>query len=305
MKQKIAILLPCYNEEQTLATVINDFRKELPEADIFVYDNNSSDNSVKIAEENQAIVRHETTQGKGNVVRAMFRDIESDIFVMADTDGSHPANEVHKLIKSLNDKNADMVVGDRLSQGQYFAENKRRFHNFGNNLVCWLINKLFKVNLRDIMTGYRVFNRKFVKNMPVMSSGFEIETEMTLHALDKRFKMIEVPVNYRDRPKDSTSKLNTFSDGFKVLKTILLLFKDYKPLMFFSLLSSLLFTLSIGFSIPVFIEFVETGLVTRMPTAILSLGIMILSVLSLFVGFILDTVVKQHKVIYELNLNKL
>ncbi len=268
MKQKIAVLLPYYNEEETLAAVINNFRKELSEANVFVYDNNSSDNSVKIAVKNREIVRHETIQGKGNVIRAMFRDIEADIFVMADADNTHPADNVHKLIKLLNDKNADMVIGDRLSQGQYLTENKRRFNHFGNNLVCWLINKLFKEKLNDIMTGYRVFNRKFVKNMPVMSSGFEIETEMTLHALDKRVKIIEIPVNYRDRPKGSISKLNTFSDGFKIIKTVFSLFKDYKPLTFFSLLSLLLFMLSIGFSMSVFIEFIKAELVTIIPKII-------------------------------------
>lgn len=304
MKQKIAILLPCYNEEQTIATVISDFRRELPDADIFVYDNNSTDNSASIAATNNAIVCCESSQGKGCVVRSMFKDIDADVFVMADADDTYPADEVHKLITYLNSKNADMVVGDRLSNGQYTTENQRNFHNFGNNLVKWLINRLFKTDLADIMSGYRVFNRHFVKNMPVMSSGFEVETEMTLHALDKRLKIIEIPINYRDRQAGSTSKLSTFADGFKVLKTIIWLFKDYKPLTFFTLLFLVLFLLSIGLVIPVFIEFSQTGLVAKIPTIILSLGIMIVGVLALFVGFILDTVVKQHKVIFELNLNK-
>lgn len=302
MQPKIAVLLPCYNEQQTLATVINDFRKELPEADIFVYDNNSVDNSVVIATENKAIVRYEARQGKGYVVRSMFMDVDADIFVMADSDDTYPAKTVHKMIQALIEQNADMVTGDRLSEGQYAAKNKRNFHHFGNNLVRWLINKLFKANLSDIMTGYRVFNQRFVANMPVMSSGFEIETEMTLHALDKRFKIVEVAIDYQNRPYGSTSKLNTFADGFKILKTILWLFKDYKPLTFFSLLSLILFIFSVMLAIPVFIEFSTTGLVAKIPTTILSLGIMILSVLSLFVGFILDTVVRQHKINYELNL---
>lgn len=302
MIKKIAVLLPCYNEEQTIVKVINGFRKELPSANIYVYDNNSTDNSVNISKENGAIVCHEFSQGKGNVVRSMFRDIEADIFVMVDADDTYPTEIVHKMIAKLYEEKADMVVGDRLSQGKYLTENKRKFHNFGNALVKWLINKLFRTSLRDIMSGYRVFNRKFVKNMPVMSSGFEIETEMTLHALDKRFKISEVPIEYRDRPDGSVSKLNTFSDGFKVLKTILWLFKDYKPLAFFSLLSLFLFSMSIIISIPIIIDFVNTGLVPRIPTAILSVGIMLISIFSLFVGFILDTVVKQHRFNYEINI---
>jgi glycosyltransferase involved in cell wall biosynthesis len=292
---KIAVLLPCYNEEKTIAKVIGDFTNELPNADIYVYDNNSTDASVEIAKASGAMVKSEYTQGKGNVIRSMFKDIDADIYVMVDSDDTYPASIVHKMINSLKDKQLDMVIGDRLSIGDYAKENKRNFHNFGNNLVRWLINKLFKSDLKDIMTGYRVFSKKFVKNMPVMSPGFEIETEMTIHALDKRFKIAEVKINYFDRPEGSESKLNTFSDGFKVLKTILILFKDYRPLLFFTIIFAIFFTTSIGFFIPVFIEFVTTGFIEKVPTAILSLGLMIVAILSLFVGFILDTVVRQNK----------
>ncbi len=300
--EKIAILLPCYNEEITVDKVINDFKTEFPDADIFLYDNNSSDNSVAIAKKNKVIVRYETRQGKGNVVRSMFKQVEADIFIMADTDGAFLAKDAHKMIEKMQQTGADMIIGNRMSKGQYQARNKRRFHNFGNSLVSWLVNKLFKTNLEDIMTGYRVFNRHFVKNTPILSTGFEVETELTLHALDKHFSIVEVPVEYKDRPKNSQSSLNTFSDGLLILKTIFWLFKDYKPLSFFSALSLFLFFLSIFIAAPVIMEFIETGLVPRLPTAVLTSGIMILSVLSLFVGFILDTITRQHKFNYELNL---
>lgn len=299
---KIAVLLPCYNEEQTLEKVITDFKKELPNAYIYVYDNNSTDDSIKIAKKNNTIVKRELSQGKGNVVRSMFRDIDADIYIMVDSDNTYPAYAVHKMLEEFHKQKADMVIGDRLSIGDYTKENKRNFHNFGNNLVRWLINKLFKSNLQDIMTGYRVFNKKFVKNMPVMSPNFEIETEMTIHALDKRFRIVEVPINYIDRPEGSFSKLNTFVDGFKVLKTILILFKDYRPLLFFTIIFTLFFMASIGFFIPVFIEFTTTGFIEKIPTVILSLGLMVVGILSLFVGFILDTLVRQNKANYELNL---
>jgi glycosyltransferase involved in cell wall biosynthesis len=298
----IAVIIPCYNEEQTIATVVSDFQKELPDANIYVYDNNSTDNSINIASSCGVIVKQEFSQGKGNVVRTMFREIDADIYVMVDADNTYPASSVNTMIKTLIDKKADVVVGDRLSKGDYAKQNKRNFHNFGNSLVRWLINKLFKSNLTDIMSGYRVFNKKFVKNIPVMSPNFEIETEMTIHALDKRFRIVEVPVNYIDRPQGSVSKLNTFTDGFKVLRTILMLFKNYRPLLFFTIISILFFISSITFFIPILLEFLNTGLVSKIPTAVLSLGLMIVSIISLFVGFILDTVVRQYKTDYELNL---
>ena len=220
--EKIAVLIPCYNEELTIEKVIKDFRKELPDADIYVYDNNSKDKTAEIAVANGAIVKHEYRQGKGNVVRTMFREIEADIYVMVDGDDTYPAEFVHKLIEPIRTGEADMTIGDRLSNGTYQEENKRHFHEFGNNLVKKSINVLFRTKLKDIMTGYRVFNRAFVKNMPILSKGFEIETEMTLYALDKRFIIKEIPITYRDRPHGSSSKINTVWDGYKVIKKILL-----------------------------------------------------------------------------------
>jgi len=298
----IAILIPCYNEEPTIAKVINDFKHELPEAKIYVYDNNSSDNTTLIAKEHGAIVRKEYRQGKGNVVRSMFRDIEADIYVMTDGDDTYPAEFVHEIIVPIINQEADMVIGDRHSNGTYKNENSRPLHNFGNSLVKNLINKLFNSDLKDIMSGYRAFNKQFVKNMPVASAGFEIETEMTLHALDKKFLLKEIPIEYRDRPEGSFSKLNTLSDGTRVLKTIFWVFKDYKPLTFFTMLSLIFFLLSLMVGIPVVVEFIETSFITKIPSAILSVGLMMVSVLSLFSGFILDTIVKQHRENYELNL---
>lgn len=301
---KTAVLIPCYNEELTIAKVINDFKKELPSADIYVYDNNSSDRTFEIAKECGAIVKKEYRQGKGNVVRSMFRDIDADIYIMIDGDDTYPAEFVHSLIEPLLAGEADMVLGDRHSNGTYKDENKRPLHNFGNNLVKSLINGLFDADLKDIMSGYRVFNKKFVKTMPVNSAGFEIETEMTLHTLDKKFLIKEIPIQYRDRPEGSYSKLNTFSDGMRVLKTILWVFKDYKPLAFFSILSSLFFILSLFVGVPVIIEYFQTSYVSKIPSAVLSVGLMLISLISLFSGFILDTVVKQHRESYELFLNR-
>ncbi len=298
----IAILIPCYNEALTIAKVIQNFRQELPEAKIYVYDNNSSDNTVLIAKEHGAIVKKEYRQGKGNVVRSMFRDIEADIYIMVDGDDTYPAEFVHTIIAPIINQEADIVIGDRHSNGTYKDENSRPLHNFGNNLVKNLINKLFNSNLKDIMSGYRAFNKKFVKNMPVNSKGFEIETEMTLHTLDKNFLIKEIPIEYRDRPEGSFSKLNTFSDGTRVLKTIFWVFKDYKPLAFFTILSTLFFILSLIVGIPVIAEFIATSFITKIPSAILSVGLMMVAVLSLFSGFILDTIVKQHRESYELNL---
>jgi glycosyltransferase involved in cell wall biosynthesis len=298
--EKIAVLIPCYNEELTIAKVIQDFRKELPQSEIYVYDNNSKDNTFKIAIKNGAIVRKEVRQGKGSVVRSMFREIEADIYVMIDGDDTYPANFVHKIIEPIKIGRADIVIGDRHSNGAYRHENKRPMHNFGNQLVKILINKLFDTNLKDIMSGYRAFNKKFVKTMPVNSDGFEIETEMTLHTLDKKFLIQEVPIDYRDRPEGSFSKLNTFTDGMRVLKTIFWVFKDYRPLAFFSILSLLMFCLGLTIGLPVISEFVQTGFIEKIPSAILSTGFMLLSFISLFSGFILDTIVKQHRENYEL-----
>lgn len=300
--KKIAVLIPCYNEELTVEKVIKDFKRELPEADIYVYDNNSKDKTAEIAENAGAIVKHEYRQGKGNVVRTMFMDIDADIYVMVDGDDTYPAEEVHKLIKPIEEERADMVIGDRLTNGTYQKENKRHFHEFGNNLVRKSINVLFNTKLKDIMTGYRVFNKKFVKNMPVLSPKFEIETEMSLHALDKKFIIEEIPIVYRDRPEGSTSKLNTIGDGIKVVKTIVKMFKDYKPLRFFGVIAGILFIIGLAFGIPVIVEFFKTRYITKVPTAVLATGIMILSVIVGQCGVILDTVVKHHRESYELNL---
>ena len=300
--EKIAVLIPCYNEELTIEKVIKDFKKELPEADIYVYNNNSKDRTREIAVKNGAIVVDEYKQGKGNVVRSQFRDIEADIYVMVDGDDTYPAEFVHKLIEPVRNGEADMAIGDRLSNGTYQKENKRPFHELGNNLVKKSINVLFKTDLKDIMTGYRVFNKRFVKNMPVLSPKFEIETEMSLYALDKKYIIKEIPIIYRDRPEGSSSKLNTISDGIKVVKTIVKMFKDYKPLKFFGVIAAILFIIGLAFGIPVIVEFFKTRYITKVPTAVLATGIMILSVIVGQCGVILDTVVKHHRESYELNL---
>ena len=299
MKEKIAVLLPAYNEEVTIQKVIKDFQKVLPEADIYVYDNNSKDRTNELAREAGAIVRFEPRQGKGNVVRSMFREIDADYYIMVDADDTYPAAEVEKLLEPLRSGMADMTI-DRLSNGTYAKENKRGFHGFGNNLVKNLINKLYKGNYNDIMTGYRGFNRLFVKTFPVLSPGFEIETELSIHSLDKRFKLVEVPITYQDRPEGSESKLNTFGDGFKVLKMIFNLFKDYKPLLFFSLVTGILLILGLLIGMPVIGEFAKTGMIHKMPSAILATGLMILAALSFVSGFILDTLVRQNRMQYEL-----
>ena len=296
---KIAVLIPCYNESKTIETVIKDYKKALPDADIYVYDNNSSDGTDKIAKKAGAIVKYEYKQGKGNVIRTMFKDIDADCYLMIDGDDTYPAENARQMCDLILEKKADMVIGDRLSS-TYFKENKRPFHNFGNVLVRALINKLFKSNVRDIMTGYRAFSYEFVKTFPVLSKGFEIETEMTIHALDKNFLLTEIPVEYRDRPKGSVSKLNTYSDGLKVLKTIARLFKEYKPMCFFGIMSFIFFIISLIFGIPVFIEYFNTGLVPRFPTLIFSGFMLILSTLMLICGIILEVVVKKHRQLFEL-----
>lgn len=300
--EKIAVLIPCYNEELTIEKVIKDFRKELPEADIYVYNNNSKDRTKEIAIKNGAIVVDEYKQGKGNVVRSQFRDIEADIYVMVDGDDTYPGEFVHQLIEPVRNGQADMTIGDRLSNGTYQKENKRPFHEFGNNLVKKAINVLFDTKLKDIMTGYRVFNKRFVKNMPVLSPKFEIETEMSLYALDKKYIIKEIPIVYRDRPEGSSSKLNTVGDGIKVVKTIVRMFKDYKPFKFFGLIALILFIIGLAIGIPVLVEFFKTAYITKVPSAILATGFMGLAAVSLQCGIVLDTITRQHKEDYELNL---
>lgn len=300
--EKIAVLIPCYNEELTIEKVIKDFKKELPNADIYVYDNNSKDKTFEIAKNAGAIVRKENRQGKGNVVRTMFREIDADIYVMVDGDDTYPAEFVHQLIEPVRNGEADMTIGDRLSNGTYQKQIKKNFHEFGNNLVRNSINLLFNNKLKDIMTGYRVFNKMFVKNMPVMSPKFELETEMTLFALDKKFRIKEIPIVFRERPEGSESKINTFSDGFKVMKTIIKMFKDHKPLKFFTIIFAIFLILGLMVGIPVIIEFYKTGYITKMPSAVLATGFVILAVISEQCGILLNTIVKQNRENYELNL---
>ncbi len=302
-KGKIAVLIPCYNESKTIEKVVKDYKKVLPNADIYVYDNNSTDGTDKIAKKAGAIVKYEYRQGKGNVIRSMFKDIEADCYLMIDGDDTYPKENAKEMCDLVLNGKADMVIGDRLSS-TYFTENKRPFHNFGNKLVRGLINLLFKSNIRDIMTGYRAFSYEFVKTFPVLSKGFEIETEMTIHALDKNFLLKEIPVEYRDRPEGSVSKLNTYSDGFRVLKTIARLFKEYKPTIFFSFISLIFLIISLVFGIPVFVEYFDTGLVPRIPTLIFAGFMLIISILLFVCGLILEVVVKKHRQLFELILIK-
>lgn len=299
---KIAVLLPCYNESLTVAKVIKDYKKAFPTADIYVYDNNSTDGTDEIARASGAIVKYEYKQGKGNVIRSMFRQIDADCYIMADGDDTNPP--VPEMADLILEGKADMVIGDRLSS-TYFTENKRMFHGFGNRLVRALINKLFHVHVKDIMTGSRAFSYEFVKSFPVLSKGFEIETEMTIHAAANNFKMVEVPTNYRDRPEGSESKLNTVSDGIKVLKTIFTLFKEYKPGFFFNLWAFILLVVSMIFCVPVFIEYFNTGFVPRFPTLIFGLILLVISILLWITGIILQVIVKKQRQLYELYLNSL
>lgn len=301
-KKKIAVLIPCYNESKTVEKVIKDYKEALPEADIYVYDNNSTDGTDKIAKEAGAIVKYEYKQGKGNVIRSMFRQIDADCYLMIDGDDTYPKEHAREMCDLILNGKADMVIGDRLSS-TYFTENKRPFHNLGNRLVRFLINKLFKNNIKDIMTGYRAFSYEFVKGFPVLSKGFEIETEMTIHAVDKNFKLVEVPVTYRDRPAGSVSKLNTYRDGFRVLKTIAILFKEYKPGFFFSILGILSLMCSLLLGVPVVIEYMNTGIVPRFPSLIVSGVFLIISLLLWITGIMLQVIAKKHKQLYELYLN--
>lgn len=292
--------MPCYNESLTIAKVCDDFKRYLPEATVYVYDNNSTDDTARIAAEHGAVVIREVRQGKGNVVRQMLRDIDADCYVMVDGDDTYPIEQVRDVIAPVLDGTADHVVGDRLSNGTYAAENKRAGHGFGNDLVRWLIKVLYGFEYTDVMTGYRAFNREFAKTLPVLSPGFEIETELSIHAVDKNWRIAQVPIDYRDRPEGSESKLDTVSDGAKVLKMIFSLFKDYKPLGFFSLLALLFFAVGLVLGIPVVAEFASTGLVPRFPTALLAVAFCGLAALMLVCGLILDTVVKGHRRDWEL-----
>lgn len=284
---KTAVLIPCYNESPTIEKVIRDFQRVMPDADIYVYDNNSTDGSDEIARKAGAIVCYEYKQGKGNVLRSMFRDIEADCYVMVDADDTYPAEAAPGMVQMVLEGRADMVIGDRLNT-TYFEENKRPFHDFGNKLVRWLVNNLFDGDLQDIMTGYRAMNRRFVKEYPLLSKGFEVETEMSLFALDGNYLVKEVPVDYRDRPAGSESKLNTFSDGFRVLKMIVMLFRDYKPLLFFNVLAFLCFLLGTILVIPVLHDYAVTHLVERFPTLFVSIFLYIASLMFFCSGMILD-----------------
>ena len=299
---KIAVLIPCYNESKTVQKVVRDYRAALPEADIYVYDNNSTDGTDELARAAGAIVRYERQQGKGNVIRSMFRQIDADCYLMIDGDDTYPAESAAGMADLVLNKGADMVVGDRLSS-TYFTENKRPFHNLGNRMVRSLVNGIFGGSVTDIMTGYRAFSPLFVKSFPVLSKGFEIETEMTIHALDKHLHVETVPVDYRDRPAGSVSKLSTYSDGFKVLKTIFNLYKDYRPLSFFGLFAGIFALVGIILFIPVLVEYARTGLVPRFPTLIVSTVCIILGMLSLVCGLILDTVAKKQRQQFEVDLN--
>ena len=299
-RTEVAVLIPCYNEEVTIAKVVDDFKAALPGAPIYVYDNNSKDATARIATEHGAIVVAEPRQGKGNVVRQMFRDIEAECYLMVDGDDTYPAEAARELCDPILAGTADMTVGDRLSNGTYGKENKRAFHGFGNDLVRFMIKWIYGYTFDDVMTGYRAFSRNFVKTFPVLSEGFQIETELSIHAVDRRMRIADVPIVYRDRPEGSVSKLSTFSDGFKVITTIGSLFKNYRPLKFFSLVALLLLIIGLILGIPVIGEFLATGLVPRLPTALLATAFVFLASLSFVCGLILDTVAKVGRKQWEL-----
>ena len=300
----VAVLIPCYNEAVTIGKVVDDFHRVLPDATVYVYDNNSSDGTGEIAREHGAVVRAERRQGKGNVVRQMMRDIDADYYLMVDGDDTYPAEAAPELLAPLVADEADMVVGDRLSNGTYGEENDRAFHGFGNDLVRVLIKWIYGFEFSDVMTGYRAYNAVFAKTMPVLSPGFEIETELSIHAVDKRWRIAEVPIDYRDRPEGSESKLDTFSDGCKVLLMILSLFKDYRPLALFSWVSLLFCVLGLVAGVPVIAEFLATGLVPKLPSALLAVALVFIGILSFTCGLILDTVVKGTRKQYELQVTE-
>ena len=303
MKDHVAVLIPCYNESKTIEKVVKDFRRVLPQATVYVYDNNSTDGTAEIAARAGAVVRKERMQGKGNVIRRMFREIDADCYIMTDGDDTYPAEDAPELVRLVLEEQADMVVGDRLSS-TYFTENKRKFHNFGNGLVRASINRLFGSDIKDIMTGYRAFSYAFVKTYPVLSKGFEIETDMSIHAITRNMLVRNVVIDYRDRPDGSVSKLNTYSDGVKVLLTIARLFKNYRPFAFFGVISLVLALLSAGFMIPVLSEFLATGLVPRFPTLIVC-AVTLLAALLLFIsGLILSTLQEKDKRDFEFQLQQ-
>lgn len=305
--KKVAVLIPCYNEEKTIEKVVKDFKAELKNAEIYVYDNNSTDNSVEIAKKAGAIIKYEPRQGKGNVIRSMFRDIDADCYLMVDADDTYSAKDAKKMIEYVLNEDGptyDMVIGDRLSTS-YYSENKRKFHNFGNKLVQFLIQKLFRVKVNDIMTGYRAFSRDFVKGFPILSKGFEIETEMTIHAADKNLKIIEVPIEYKDRPAGSESKLSTYKDGAKVLYTIGTLFKEYKPAIFFNTIAFIFALIGIILMAPAFTEYLETSFVTKLPRLVFGGFLLVIGILNMITGVILEVITKKHRQDYEIYLNQL
>ena len=301
---KIAVLIPCYNEEKTIGKVVRDAKAALPESTIYVYDNNSTDRTVEIAGEAGAVIKHEYMQGKGNVIRRMFREIDAESYIMVDGDDTYPMEFAGEMVDKVLNHNADMVVGDRLSS-TYFTENKRPFHNFGNSIVRGSINQLFGCDIKDIMTGFRAFSYQFVKTFPVMSKGFEIETEMTIHAVSNNMQVENVIVEYRDRPEGSESKLNTYSDGIKVIMTIIRLYREYKPFGFFGILSLLLMAVSVGFFVPVLLDYMHTGLVAKFPTLIVCGFVALAAVQSFFSGMILQNIAQKNRKEFEMDLNML
>lgn len=300
----VAVLVPCYNEAVTIAKVVDDFKRVLPAATVYVYDNNSSDGTAQIARDHGAVVCHESRQGKGNVVRSMFREIEADYYLMVDGDDTYPAEAAPDLLEPLAALGADMTVGDRLSNGSYGQENSRAFHGFGNDLVRWLIKVIYGHAFGDVMTGYRAFTRAFVKTMPVLSEGFQIETEISIHAVDKRWRVLEVPIDYRDRPEGSSSKLSTARDGAKVLRAIASLCKDGKPMLFFGVLALAFLALGLVAGVPVIAEYVSTGFVSKLPSAVLAVGLCLCGALSLTAGGILDTVAKANRKQWEIEVTR-
>lgn len=299
----IAVLIPCYNEARTVTKVVQDYRAVLPEATIYVYDNNSTDDTAALAAAAGAVVRREHQQGKGNVLRRMFREIDAECYLLVDGDDTYPAEAAPEMVRAVRERGADMVVGDRLSS-TYFTENKRPFHNFGNSLVRFCINRLFGSQIKDIMTGYRAFSFQFVKTYPVLARGFEIETEMSIHAVERNMRIENVVIEYRDRPEGSESKLNTYSDGFKVLRTILRLYKDYRPFGFFSVLAALLALCSVAFLVPVLGEYFRTGLVPRFPTLIVCACGLVAALLLFISGIILSSLLAQDSRDFEFKLQQ-
>ena len=302
MNHKIAVLIPCYNESKTIAKVVGDFKKQLPEENIYVYDNNSTDNTADIARQAGAIVRYEQRQGKGNVVRRMLADIEADCYLLVDGDDTYPSDNAKEMCDIVLNEHYDMVIGDRLSS-TYFQENKRPFHDYGNRFVRYAINQIFHSDIKDIMTGYRALSRHLVMSVPLLSEGFEIETELTINVLDNQLRIKQIPIEYRDRPIGSTSKLSTFKDGIKIIATIFRLFRDYKPLVFFSWISSFLILASLLILLPVFIEYLQTGLVPRFPTLIVCGFIILFAILLWMCGLILQVLLIRHRQLCQL-LNK-